>query len=93
MFLSCALSVFIYQSLDAIDGKQARRTKTNNQLGELFDHGCDAVSNILLIPCCGGAAALNEQPNLFLALMAIQLCLFYCYHWLNYVVGELRFNW
>ncbi|XP_065909697.1 choline/ethanolaminephosphotransferase 1-like isoform X1 [Dysidea avara] len=93
VFLSCALSVFIYQSLDAIDGKQARRTKTNNQLGELFDHGCDAVSNILLIPCCGGAAALNEQPNLFLALMAIQLCLFYCYHWLNYVVGELRFNW
>jgi len=93
LFFSCALSLFIYQSLDAIDGKQARRTKTNNQLGELFDHGCDAVSNILLIPCCGGAAALNERPNLFLALIAIQLSLFYCYHWLSYVIGELRFNW
>jgi phosphatidylglycerophosphate synthase len=36
--------LFIYQTLDAIDGKQARRTKSNSPLGELFDHGCDGVS-------------------------------------------------
>ncbi|CAB0039917.1 unnamed protein product [Trichogramma brassicae] len=35
----CALGLFIYQSLDAIDGKQARRTNTSTPLGELFDHG------------------------------------------------------
>jgi len=34
----------VYQSLDAIDGKQARRTGTSNPLGELFDHGCDSIS-------------------------------------------------
>lgn len=34
----------MYQSLDAIDGKQARRTGTSNPLGELFDHGCDSIS-------------------------------------------------
>lgn len=39
-----ALGLFIYQSLDAIDGKQARRTNSSSALGELFDHGCDAVS-------------------------------------------------
>ena len=38
------LGLFIYQSLDAIDGKQARRTKQATPLGELFDHGCDSVS-------------------------------------------------
>ncbi|KAG7270312.1 hypothetical protein CRUP_030212 [Coryphaenoides rupestris] len=43
LFLS-ALGLFIYQSLDAIDGKQARRTNSSSALGELFDHGCDAVS-------------------------------------------------
>ena len=32
------------QSLDAIDGKQARRTGTSSPLGELFDHGCDSLS-------------------------------------------------
>lgn len=43
-FLLSALGLFIYQSLDAIDGKQARRTNSSSALGELFDHGCDAVS-------------------------------------------------
>jgi len=44
MYFFTALGLFIYQSLDAIDGKQARRTKTSSPLGELFDHGCDSVS-------------------------------------------------
>lgn len=39
-----AIGLFIYQTLDACDGKQARRTKTSSSLGELFDHGCDAIS-------------------------------------------------
>ncbi|KPA81733.1 putative mitochondrial choline/ethanolamine phosphotransferase (CEPT) [Leptomonas pyrrhocoris] len=37
-----AFSLFAYQTLDAIDGKQARRTGAGSPLGELFDHGCDA---------------------------------------------------
>ena len=44
MYLFTALGLFIYQSLDAIDGKQARRTNSASPLGELFDHGCDSVS-------------------------------------------------
>lgn len=48
-----ALGLFIYQSLDAIDGKQARRTNSSSPLGELFDHGCDSIStgslNLLLL--------------------------------------------
>jgi phosphatidylglycerophosphate synthase len=39
-----AFGLFFYQSLDAIDGKQARRTNSQSPLGELFDHGCDSVS-------------------------------------------------
>jgi ethanolaminephosphotransferase len=34
-----AVGLFIYQSLDAIDGKQARRTGMAGPLGEMFDHG------------------------------------------------------
>lgn len=30
--------------MDAIDGKQARRTGTGSPLGEVFDHGCDAIN-------------------------------------------------
>jgi phosphatidylglycerophosphate synthase len=44
VLILCALGLFIYQTLDAIDGKQARRTNSSSPLGELFDHGCDALS-------------------------------------------------
>ncbi|NXK96867.1 CEPT1 ethanolaminephosphotransferase, partial [Formicarius rufipectus] len=43
-YIACACGLFIYQSLDAIDGKQARRTNSSTPLGELFDHGCDSLS-------------------------------------------------
>ncbi len=39
-----AIGLFVYQTLDACDGKQARRTGNSSSLGELFDHGCDVVS-------------------------------------------------
>lgn len=36
-------ALFAYQTLDACDGKQARRTGSSSPLGQLFDHGCDAL--------------------------------------------------
>jgi ethanolaminephosphotransferase len=44
-----ALTLFVYQTLDAIDGKQARRTGSSSPLGQLFDHGCDAWSTVIAI--------------------------------------------
>jgi ethanolaminephosphotransferase len=43
-----AVGLIVYQTLDAIDGKQARRTGSSSPLGQLFDHGCDALSSSLL---------------------------------------------
>jgi phosphatidylglycerophosphate synthase len=42
------ISVWIYQTMDAVDGKQARRTKSSSPLGQLFDHGCDALGTMPL---------------------------------------------
>lgn len=39
VYTTFGIGLFMYQSLDAIDGKQARRTQTSGPLGELFDHG------------------------------------------------------
>lgn len=49
MFLLSAVSVVVYVHLDCLDGKQARRTKSSSPLGQLFDHGCDALSVNLLL--------------------------------------------
>jgi ethanolaminephosphotransferase len=32
-------AVLFYLHMDALDGKQARKTKTSSPLGQLFDHG------------------------------------------------------
>ena len=47
-----ALTLFLYQTLDAIDGKQARRTNSSSPLGQLFDHGCDTVVKVCWLRCC-----------------------------------------
>ena len=41
-----ALCLFIYQQLDNLDGRQARRTGTSSALGQFFDHGCDAITGV-----------------------------------------------
>jgi ethanolaminephosphotransferase len=38
--------MLIYQTLDNMDGKQARKTGSSSPLGLLFDHGCDALNSI-----------------------------------------------
>uniref|UniRef100_A0AAV1UPU4 CDP-alcohol phosphatidyltransferase n=1 Tax=Peronospora matthiolae TaxID=2874970 RepID=A0AAV1UPU4_9STRA len=41
---AAAAALFAYQTLDNLDGKQARRTQSSSPLGLLFDHGCDALN-------------------------------------------------
>ncbi|KAH9635543.1 hypothetical protein HF086_003157 [Spodoptera exigua] len=43
-----AVNLFVAYTLDGIDGKQARRTGTSGPLGELFDHGLDSYSAVLI---------------------------------------------
>jgi ethanolaminephosphotransferase len=44
-----AITQFSYFTLDNVDGKQARRTGSSSPLGQMFDHGCDAITFNLCI--------------------------------------------
>jgi len=44
-----ALTQFMYQTMDAIDGKHARNTKRGSPIGQLLDHGCDGLTNNFLL--------------------------------------------
>ncbi|RMD39467.1 hypothetical protein DV735_g5671, partial [Chaetothyriales sp. CBS 134920] len=44
VYYSFALGLWLYSTMDNIDGKQARRTGTSSPLGELFDHGIDSLN-------------------------------------------------
>ena len=39
-------SQILYQLLDSVDGKQARRTGNSTPFGMIMDHGCDIFTNI-----------------------------------------------
>ncbi|KAM3958135.1 choline/ethanolaminephosphotransferase 1 bbc isoform 3-T3 [Aphomia sociella] len=89
-FALCALGVFIYQSLDAIDGKQARRTGSQSPLGELFDHGCDSISTVFIALGACIAVKLGEYPTWMFFQCVCAMTLFYCAHWQAYVTGTLK---
>ena len=91
-YITCAAGFFIYQSLDAIDGKQARRTGTSSPLGELFDHGCDAISMQLVMVSVVCALGLQSYPLVMLSVCLLLLELTFVYHWQTYVCGVLHFN-
>ncbi|XP_053600587.1 cholinephosphotransferase 1 isoform X6 [Plodia interpunctella] len=86
----CALGVFVYQSLDAIDGKQARRTNSQSPLGELFDHGCDSLSTVFIALGACIAVKLGEYPTWMFFQCICAMTLFYCAHWQAYVTGTLK---
>ncbi|XP_038213620.1 cholinephosphotransferase 1 isoform X6 [Zerene cesonia] len=86
----CALGVFVYQSLDAIDGKQARRTGSQSPLGELFDHGCDSISTVFIALGACIAVKLGEYPTWMFFQCFCAMTLFYCAHWQAYVTGTLK---
>lgn len=48
LYLYGGLAIIGYQTLDAVDGKQARKTGSGSPLGLLMDHGCDAVNTTVL---------------------------------------------
>jgi len=70
-----SFAVFFYQTMDAVDGKQARRTGSSTPLGQLFDHGCDcllcisfhSVTTMISLPggSLWGAAGLSALQSVF----------------------------
>ncbi|XP_078423788.1 cholinephosphotransferase 1-like isoform X1 [Cetorhinus maximus] len=92
VYLLCGLGLFIYQSLDAIDGKQARRTNSSSPLGELFDHGCDSFSTVMVGLGSCLAVRLGSDSDLMFFCCFIGIFMFYCAHWQTYVSGSLRFG-
>lgn len=49
IYINAAICLQIYAIFDAADGKQARRLNASSPLGQIFDHGCDAVNLIFII--------------------------------------------
>ena len=87
LFIAGAL--FFYQTLDAIDGKQARRTGSSSPLGQLFDHGCDALCTIVVAFNLSSAIGYTTDWHAAVMLMG-GLLLFFAGQWEEYFTRVLR---
>jgi len=83
--------LFWYMTMDSIDGKQARRTSSSSPLGELFDHGCDALTTMMQSVTLTIACQLGGTFKGFITILFIN-CVFFFAIWEQYYTGILRFS-
>lgn len=79
------VSLFLYMTFDAVDGKQARRIKASSPLGEFLDHGLDAFITQFVhlnIPLAVGMPPWMASLFSFQAAIALFLCI-----WEQYTTG------
>lgn len=91
IFFFNGTAMLVYQTLDNMDGKQARRTGSSSPLGLLFDHGCDAVNSVF--GSANWIIAMGMHPTRdflsFWILTIGPMALFYVATWEEYFTGAL----
>lgn len=79
-WFAMSAAVFFYMTMDAIDGKQARRTNTSSPLGDIMDHGTDVL--VMGAVTVGLATMLGIVDRwTFLPLMLMGQLSCYLYQW------------
>lgn len=92
IYYTWALGLFLYQNLDGMDGKQARRTGMASPLGEMFDHGCDAINTTLEVVLVSRALNLGRSWWT-VASQIVTLANFYLTTWEEYHTGVLYLSY
>lgn len=87
-WVATAVCIFLYQTCDALDGKQARKWGKSSALGQVLDHGCDSiVLSVLFYPLTFIFG--DVDISLFFCL---QYIVFYLYNLEQSVTGKMRFD-
>ena len=90
VFFLSACTILIYQTLDNMDGKQARRIGASSPLGLFFDHGCDAINSVFGSVNWIIALSLVPSDSIHSFVMLLgPYALFYFSTWEEYYTGEL----
>ena len=82
-----ATCMFLYYTLDCMDGKQARRTQSSSPLGQLFDHGVDCLTILSLMRMIQCINLIEDECLLYIQI-SLQLS-FWQAQWEEYHTGIL----
>ncbi|ETW44066.1 hypothetical protein PFNF135_01666 [Plasmodium falciparum NF135/5.C10] len=83
IYIYAGIFLFIYQTFDALDGKQARKTNTSSPLGQLFDHGCDSITTSFFVFIACKAAGFPKSLIYYILLAIVQIQ-GYMFSWMEY---------
>lgn len=89
-FLAGAAVVF-YLNMDSLDGKQARRTKTSSPLGQLFDHGCDALAVHFILVNLVSTLQLKHEWRAVAGMLYVYVP-WWMAHWEEYHTGVMVYG-
>ncbi len=87
----CPIGLFIYQILDALDGKQAVKVQ-DTPIEEVYDHGCDAVSALFITQSVAIATQLGHFPLMQFTFFIIPLIAFYMTHFSCHITHVMVFG-
>jgi ethanolaminephosphotransferase len=82
------ITLFCYQTIDNLDGRQARRTKSSSPLGLLFDHGIDALNTTLGMLIQAAVIQAGSGPMLY-TMWLVGVLPFVFATWEEFFVGKL----
>jgi ethanolaminephosphotransferase len=82
------MAIFSYQTLDNMDGKQARKTKSSSALGMFFDHGCDCINAGVSVIAVGAVLGTGWSGKLFITYLSSWIP-FYFQTWEEYYTGSM----
>lgn len=77
LYLANAILLFLYSTMDSIDGKQAIRTSSVSPLGQLMDHGVDSLVTTLAVLACGSSIGVGIRMELMFLLFLVYLPFYY----------------
>mmetsp|Transcript_23877 Transcript_23877/g.44318 ORF Transcript_23877/g.44318 Transcript_23877/m.44318 type:complete len:393 (-) Transcript_23877:49-1227(-) len=89
VYFANAWCLFVYQTMDAVDGKQARRTGSSSPLGQLFDHGCDALGSTFIAIGLNSIMGFGGSLTGVAVLSTVQIPFYLC-QWEENHVHKLR---
>eukprot|EP00933_Yihiella_yeosuensis_P082298 TRINITY_DN96130_c0_g1_i1.p1 TRINITY_DN96130_c0_g1~~TRINITY_DN96130_c0_g1_i1.p1 ORF type:complete len:475 (+),score=38.91 TRINITY_DN96130_c0_g1_i1:44-1426(+) len=88
VILFALLSLFVYQTSDAVDGKHARKIGMATPVGQLFDHGFDCLSSVAIHALCA-LIFLPGTSQWGLAVLMMLQTGFFMAQWSERVIGTL----
>ena len=96
VYILASISLITYLNFDCADGKQARRLNASSPLGQLFDHGCDAINEVFILlvlsSACGTGHNVHASLVMIIQCVGFSLAQVLEYHINVLVVGNKFFG-